>query len=197
MPGTLREPGTSESWCLAPAERVPGTAFESTAVVYAAAVDTYLAIASRREVRDYADTPLPDDVVHRILDAGRLSGSSRNAQGWEFVVVGDKNAMADCVYAPENVRGAALVVAIAGSARAFDTGRAAQNMLLAGWNDGVGSCPNGIRDAEGVARLVGAPVSIVLSFGYPAKPRDPESRSAEEWSARANRKPFDDVVRRV
>jgi len=32
-------------------------------------VDTFLAIASRREVRDYADRPLPDDVVHRILDA--------------------------------------------------------------------------------------------------------------------------------
>jgi hypothetical protein len=36
---------------------------------------------------------------------------------------------------------------------------------------------------------------MVLSFGYPEKPRDPQSRTAEEWSARANRKPFDEVVR--
>jgi nitroreductase len=160
-------------------------------------VDTYLTIASRREVRDYADTPIPDDVRHRILDAGRLSGSSRNRQQWEFVVVTDKEALARCVFAPENVLGAALVVAVAGAARGFDVGRAAENMLLAAWNEGVGSCPNGIRDAEGAERIVGAPVAIVLTFGYPAKPRDPSSRTAEEWSARAKRKPLDDVTRTV
>jgi nitroreductase len=160
-------------------------------------VDTYLTIASRREVRDYADTPIPDDVRHRILDAGRLSGSSRNRQQWEFVVVTDKEALARCVFAPENVLGAALVVAVAGAARGFDVGRAAENMLLAAWNEGVGSCPNGIRDAEGAERIVGAPVAIVLTFGYPAKPRDPSSRTAEEWSARAKRKPLDEVTRTV
>jgi nitroreductase len=158
-------------------------------------VDTYLAIASRREVREYTDAPIPDEIVHRILDAGRLAGSSRNSQQWEFVIVSDKEAFADAVYAPGNVLGAALVVAIAGSAFPFDKGRAAQNMMLAAWNDGIGSCPNGISDAEAAERIVGAPVGIVLTFGYPAKPRDPSSRSAEEWSARAKRKPFDEVVR--
>ena len=67
-------------------------------------------------------------------------------------------------------------------------------MMLAAWNDGVGSCPNGVRDADAAERIVGAPVAIVLTFGYPAKPRNPEARSAEEWSARAKRKPFDEVV---
>jgi nitroreductase len=43
-------------------------------------VDTWLAVASRREVRRYADRPLPDDVVRRILDAGRLAGSAKNRQ---------------------------------------------------------------------------------------------------------------------
>ena len=158
-------------------------------------MDTYLAIASRREVREYTDVPIPDDVVHRILDAGRLAGSSRNTQQWEFVVVSDKEALSAAVYAPGNVLGATLVVAIAGSAFPFDKGRAAQNMMLAAWNDGIGSCPNGISDAEAAERIVGAPVGIVLTFGYPAKPRDPNSRSAEEWSAAARRKPFDEVVR--
>ena len=159
------------------------------------AVDTFLAIASRREVRDYADTPLPDDVVHRILDAGRLSGSSQNTQKWEFVVLSDKQAVSEFVYAPGNVLGAQLVVAIAGDAAGFDVGRAAQNMLLAAWNEGVGSVPNGIKDRDAAEKLAGAPVSIVLTFGYPAKPRNPESRSAEDWSERANRRPFDEVVR--
>ena len=158
-------------------------------------MDTFLAIASRREVRDYTDAPIPDEIVHRILDAGRLAGSSRNSQQWEFVIVRDREAMAQAVYAPGNVLGATLIVAIAGSAFPFDKGRVAQNMMLTAWNEGVGSCPNGISDAEAAERIVGAPVAIVLTFGYPAKPTDPNARSAEEWSARAKRKPFAEVVR--
>jgi nitroreductase len=160
-------------------------------------MDTYLAIASRREVRDYTDEPVPDDVVHRILDAGRLAGSSRNRQDWQFVVVSDKQALSNAVYAPGNVLGAQLVVALAGSALPFDMARAAQNMMLAAWNDGVGSCPNGISNAQEMERIVGAKVCIVLSFGYPSRPRDPNSRTAEEWSAKAKRKPYDEVVRFV
>jgi nitroreductase len=160
-------------------------------------VETFLAIASRREDREYTDRPIPDAVVHRILDAGRLAGSSRNSQKWEFVVVSDREALAETVFAPDNVRGAALAVAIAGDAFPFDVGRAAENMLLTAWSEGVGSCPNGVRDAEAAERIVGAPVRMVLSFGYPARPRNVEARSAEEWSARANRREFDEVVRFV
>ena len=161
------------------------------------AVDAYHAIASRRETRRYADSPIPDDVRRRILDAGRLSGSSQNTQKWEFVVVSDKDAVSQFVYAPANVLGAQLVVAIAGDAASFDMGRAAQNMTLAAWGDGVGSVPNGIRDRAAAEALVGKPVGIVLTFGYPAKPRDPQSKTAEEWSQSAKRKSFDEVVREI
>lgn len=161
-------------------------------------MDARLAIASKRDVREYAETPLPEDVVTRILDAGRLSGSSRNTQLWEFVVVESaRSELADAVYAPGNVLGATLVVAIVGEAGGMDVGRCAQNMMLAAWNDGVASCPNGIRDPEAAARICGGEVKSILSFGYPAKPRDPQSHSAEEWSAKANRKPLDELVRRV
>jgi nitroreductase len=160
-------------------------------------MDVFLAISSRREVRDYAAAPIPPELVHRILDAGRLSGSSQNKQQWEFVIVRDHEALSDAVYAPGNVLGATLVVALAGPASPLDIGRAAQNMMLAAWNEGVGSCPNGISDSELAERIVGAPVRIILTFGYPAKPRDPNAHTAEEWSARARRKPFDEVVREV
>ena len=160
-------------------------------------VETWLAIASKRDVRDYAPTPIPPDVERRILDAGRLSGSSRNTQRWEFVVVETaKQELAAAVYAPHNVATATLVVAIVGDAGGFDVGRASQNMMLAAWNDGVGSCPNGIKDPEAAARICGGVVKTILSFGYPAKPRDPQSRSAEEWSAQANRKPLAELIRR-
>jgi nitroreductase len=161
-------------------------------------VETYLAIVSKRDERAYASTPIPDDVRTRILDAGRLAGSSRNTQRWEFALVGDvaQERLADLVYAPENVRDAALVVAIVGEAGGFDTGRCAQNMMLAAWEQGVVSCPNGIRDPDAAAEICGGDVRAILSFGYPARPRDVE-RSPEEWSARANRKPLDELVRVV
>jgi nitroreductase len=162
-------------------------------------VDPYFAIASKRDERAYVDTPIPADVRQRILDSGRLSGSSKNRQRWEFVVVlgGAKARLAEAVYAPENVGSAALVVAIVGEAGAFDTGRCAQNMMLAAWGEGVVSCPNGIRDADAAAEICGADVQAIVSFGYPARPRDLAGRSAEEWSASANRKPLSELVREV
>jgi nitroreductase len=162
-------------------------------------VDVYLAIASKRDERAYADTPIPAEIRQRILDAGRLSGSSRNRQLWEFVVVSAsaQERLADTVYAPENVGSAAFVVAVVGEAGAFDTGRCAQNMMLAGWGDGVVSCPNGIRDGGAAAEICGGDVRAIISFGYPARPRDPASRAAEDWSARANRKPLAELVREV
>jgi nitroreductase len=159
-------------------------------------VDVFTAIASKRDERRYADRGISDELVARILDAGRLSGSSRNRQDWEFVVVSDREALAEAVFAPANVRTAALAVAIV-CPRAFDVGRAAQNMMLAAWGEGIVSCPNGVRDADAAEKIVGAVPAIVLSFGYPARPRDPASRPAEEWSQRANRKALAEVVRRV
>ncbi|HEY2355496.1 MAG TPA: nitroreductase family protein [Gaiellaceae bacterium] len=160
-------------------------------------MDAFLAIASKRDVRDYASTPVPRDVCDRILDAGRLSGSSRNTQKWEFVVVAGaaQERLADAVYAPENVRAATLVIAIVGEAGGFDVGRCAQNMMLAAWAEGVGSCPNGVRDPEVATEICGGEVKAVISLGYPAKER--RERRAEEWSASANRKSLSDLVREV
>jgi nitroreductase len=162
-------------------------------------VDTYLAIASKRDERAYADTPIPPEVRQRILDAGRLSGSSRNTQRWEFVVVSGaaQERLADAVYAPENVRSTALVVAIVGEAGGFDVGRCSQNMMLAAWGEGVVSCPNGVRDAAAAAEICGGEVRAVLSFAYPLRARKPESHTAEEWSSGANRKPLSELVREV
>jgi nitroreductase len=164
-------------------------------------VDTFLAIASKRDERRYAERPIPPEVVDRILDAGRLSGNSGNKQAWRFLVVEDearRQRLADAVYVPRNVRGATLVIGITG--RAYDAGRCSQNMMLAAWNEGVTSCPNGIRDAAAAAQaldLEEGELAIVLSLAYPARPRDADARTAEEWSERADRKPLDQLVTRL
>lgn len=169
-------------------------------------MDTYLAVASKRDWRSYADRPVPEDVQRRILDAARVSGSSQNKQPWRFVLVESaesKKRLAELVYAAGNLRTCAFAVAIAtdGGKFAMDVGRAMQNMMLTAWNEGVASCPNGVPDAEAAARALGLdegwlPVNIP-SFGYPKRPRDPESKSADEWSAEANRRPLEELLRRV
>jgi nitroreductase len=169
-------------------------------------VDAYLAVASKRDWRSYADRPVPADVQRRILDAGRLTGSAGNKQPWTFVVVEDaevKERLAETVYEPTNIRRSSFAVAVATPEGKYplDVGRALQNMMIVAWNEGVASCPNGMPDAEAAARALGLdegvlPVNIA-SFGYPKRPVDPESRSAEEWSMEANRKSLDEFVRRV
>jgi nitroreductase len=74
-------------------------------------------------------------------------------------------------------------------------------MMLAAWNDGVASCPNGIADADKARAALGLgeddQIGTVLTLGYPAHGRTGESRSAEEWIARADRKPLDELVERL
>ena len=166
-------------------------------------MDTWLAIASRRETREYVDRAIPEDVVRTILDGGRLAGSAKNRQPWRFLLVEDETArarLADAVFEPANVQDARLVVAIVGRS-GLDTGRCAQNMLLAAWNAGVGSCPNGQRDPEAARAALGLDddeeIATVLTFGYPARERDPERHTPDEWSARADRKALDELVSRV
>jgi nitroreductase len=162
-------------------------------------VDTRLAVSSKRDERRYADRPIPDDLVERILDAGRVAGSSANRQQRRFVVVESEEArarIAGAVYVPTNVTQAALVVAVVGRS-GFDVGRAAQNMMLVAWNEGVVSCPNGLSDPDAAATVLGDDPGYVVSFGYPPRPRDPERRPADEWSARANRRPLAESVVRV
>jgi nitroreductase len=164
-------------------------------------MDAFLAVVSKREVREYDGRPLAPEPVRRILEAGRLAGSSRNRQQRRFVVLRDPGAAAGFVYSPGNLTGAALAVAIviAGKGPAgLDAGRAAQNMMIVAQGEGIGSCPNGVADAGAIASLLGLAegeaVATILTFGYPLKARDPARRSAEEWIARADRLPFDEVV---
>ena len=131
-----------------------------------------LAIASRRDQRRYRPDPLDEDVTRCILDAGRLAGSASNRQPWTFVVVGAPGTSSrrsrPTVFAPDNVLGAGLVVAVVVAGKgpvSFDAGRAAQNMLLAAWNEGMASCPNGIADRDA------AHAALELSRGGDARDR--------------------------
>ena len=170
-------------------------------------MDVRLAVTSKRDVRRYTGRPVDDAVTERILDAGRLAGSARNRQPTRFLIPEGPalHAAARAVYGPGNVLGAGLVVALVvtpgGNLVDFDAGRAAQNMMLAAWAEGVGSCPNGVADREAMHTALGVDdperVVVVISFGGPVSGRDPSRRTPEEWSRRANRIPLASLVRRV
>jgi nitroreductase len=139
-------------------------------------MDTYKAITSKRDTRAYQDRPIPEESVRRILNAGRMAGSSKNSQPCRFIVMRDRAGIERLAAAGDftaAMRTAPLVIAIMLEEgwRPFDAGRAAQNMMLAAWNEGITSCPVGIQHVEEGRNAVGAPanfeVHMVVCFGYP------------------------------
>ena len=139
-------------------------------------MDAHTCIRTKRDSRQYKPDRLPEDVTHRILHAGRMAGSSKNTQPWAFVVLRDperKAGLAACGQFAAHVPAAPFVVAIVltPGGGPFDAGRAAQNMMLAAWAEGVTSCPVAMHDQDCAASALGLPeghrVAMVLAFGYP------------------------------
>ncbi|TMF24619.1 MAG: hypothetical protein E6I28_10740, partial [Chloroflexi bacterium] len=116
-------------------------------------MDTYLAVVAKREVREYTDRPVPDGVLTKILEAGRATGSAKNSQPWRFVVLKERehrHDLANAMMAPRNLDrcNVAIAVVLLNERLRFDAGRVAQNMMVAAWALGVGSCPNSVRPDE-------------------------------------------------
>ena len=137
------------------------------------------AIRTRLTVREFTADPVPDEVVRRVLEAARLAPSSRNRQPWHFVVVKNRETLREIGSIASSGRfvanaSLALAVVMDGADRPdLDAGRAVQQMELAAWSGGLGTCFVGLRD-EGqnaaIKRLLGIPEQVqlvtVLPFGF-------------------------------
>jgi nitroreductase len=132
-------------------------------------------------VRDFQDKPVPDDVIHEIAEAGRLTASASNKQPWHFVVVRERADLRELGAlvrtGPYTAKAAfAVVVAVekANPLAVSDASRAIQSMMLTAWAEGVGSNWTGFSGLDGVRKKFGIPdsydVIAVLPFGYPARP---------------------------
>lgn len=142
-------------------------------------MDAYTAIRTKRDSRVYLDRPLDEGVKRRILQAGRMAGSSTNRQPYRFIAIEtaeQKEALSACGGFMRHVPEAAWVVAIAMPAEhtLFDAGRAAQNMMVAAWGEGVASCPVTTHDTECSRLVLGLPDGLqalqAVAFGYPPDP---------------------------
>jgi nitroreductase len=138
---------------------------------------TFDVIRSKRDTRAYADRQIPNETLHRILQAGRMAGSSKNSQPCRFVVLrdqGHKQELAACGDFAQHLPSAPVVVAVVllPDGGPFDAGRAAQNMMVAAWAEGITSCATTMHHAEDAARVLRLPpghrVAIALPLGYPA-----------------------------
>jgi nitroreductase len=155
-------------------------------------MDVSEAIRTKRAVRRFAPTPLPEDVTRAILNAGRRAQSSKNSQPWQFIVVTDRatlQRLAGTGKFAGHLAGAALgvVLVTAGAPDTpdaaetdawvmFDVGQAAAYMQLAAWELGVGSVIATIYEPDDARAILGIPAGmgcdVALSFGYPADARD-------------------------
>jgi nitroreductase len=160
------------------------------------------AISSKRAIRKFKSTSLPDDVVETILNAGRRAQSSKNSQPWEFIAIRDRDILLELSKCGEwagHIAGAELAVALlspdpmAKFQTMFDIGQSAAYMQLAAWELGVGSCPASIYEPEKARQILGFPANlhlrIVLSFGYPLN--DDELTATPR---KGGRKPLEETV---
>ena len=146
-------------------------------------METWDAINSVRVVRHFEDRPLSPEHLDRILNAGRRTGSSKNEQRWAFIVVREREhlrQLAEVGRYAGHLGGAAAAIALVRPAATgpklvsimWDLGRAAQNMVLAAWELGIGSVPATVYDHDLASRLLGLPddqrCDFLLSVGYPA-----------------------------
>jgi nitroreductase len=174
-------------------------------------MDVDEAVRTKRAIRRFAPTPVPDDVLLRILRAGRRAQSAKNTQPWQFIVVRDPerlHALSRLGQYADHLAGAAVGVVIITPdptqrwSILFDAGQAAAYMQLAAWEQGVGSCLATIYETDDARSLLHFPpdweAHVALSFGFPAEPAEmsrphrPGGRKPpdelfhyEEWGRRA------------
>jgi nitroreductase len=163
-------------------------------------------IRSLRAVRQFSAREIADDVLLDILDTGRWTGSSKNTQPWDLVVVKNRETLvglSKCGQFAGHLAGATLAIALVmhgdDAWTCMDEGRLMQNLMLAAWAHGVGSCIGSIypKSNEQRAReLLGIPSNLflrtALSVGYPASPQ--ALRLPPNAPVPRGRRPLDEMV---
>jgi nitroreductase len=149
-------------------------------------VDVWEAISTMRAVREFADRPIPDDHLVRIVHAGRRAPSSKNEQPRSFIVCRERGHLRELSAIGDyagHIAGATAAIAIVTpdaeedwhrEVIAMDVGHSAQNMMLCAWELGVGSVHAAVYDEPLTRKLLGYPEGMrcdyLISLGYPKDP---------------------------
>ena len=155
-------------------------------------MDVFEAIKGRRSIRQFTDEPIGKDALEKLLDAARWAPTASNQQRWRFVVV-TSPSLKDLVrkFAPGIfVMPAAFIVIcvekapdanpLAEVTYLADCAIAAQNIMLAAYGMGIGTCVVLSYAKVAIAEILNIPEGIepllVLTLGYPAEAPEPPPR---------------------
>jgi nitroreductase len=168
-------------------------------------METWDAIRSRRNVREFTDEPLTDEQLQRILEAAWRSPSSRNSQPWDFIVVTDREQLRELSQVWRgggHISGAAVAIAIvvddeadphARESARYDIGQASLQMMAVAADMGVGSGHSSVGDQDLARQILGFPegkvARYIIDFGFP-------SGRALKPIQKPDRRPFDEVIHR-
>lgn len=163
-------------------------------------MEVYEAIRTILAVRSYQDKAVPPDAVRRIVEAGRLTGSSMNRQPWHFIVVEEKETLgklgALAKSGPYTAQAPLAIIVVVDPTRfaVSDASRAIQSMMLAAWAEGIGSNWVGFQGMDEVKALLGIPqeldVLAILPFGYPVQAVGKGNKQRKSLAEVAHRERF-------
>jgi nitroreductase len=156
------------------------------------------AIKDRRSIRRYKPDPVPDELIEKILDAGRWAPSGGNIQPWSFIVVKDPKILGMLQKVSPGYLGVAplAIVVCSDRRKAFEMGgrlgrdyltiadcaMAVENMLLAAHALGLGGCPIKSFSSVAVKEILEIPENVepefIVTLGYPDEKPSPPPRLA-------------------
>jgi len=168
-------------------------------------MDFYQVIKTRRSVRAFADKPVPDDVLTRVLEAARIAPSGSNRQPSRFVVVRTpqlRQALVAACHQQAFIATAPVVVAACGCDIQYDRGDwmgehavivdvaiAMDHLILAARAEGLGTCWIGSFSDEQVKAILRIPegwhVIALTPLGYP---------KGDLFVETTDRKPLQEIV---
>lgn len=142
-------------------------------------MDTIASLCNKRDTRTYTDQEVPEALVRKLVDVARMAGSAKNVQPVRMIVVTDsdtKVALQDAGDFASWIGGAPVVIVItvasdAGPRKMFDVGRHAQQLMVAAFAEGLGSCPVTIHHDDVARSILGIPddvdPSMIVTLGWP------------------------------
>jgi nitroreductase len=167
------------------------------------AMETWDAIAARRNVREYTSQLVSEADLNRIAEAGWRAPSAKNRQAWDFVIVTNKEHLRELSTVwrgAGHIAGAAAAIALVipeppderrRVTDQYDIGQATMAIMLAATDLGIGTGHSSVGEQDKARAILGVPegyeVAYLLGVGYPAdRPLKPIRKP--------NRRPFDEVV---
>ncbi len=142
-------------------------------------MDAITALRNKRDTRVYTADPVSDDLIRHLLDVARMAGSAKNVQPVRMIVVTDPadklGLQASGDFASWIGDAPVVIVATvrsdAGPRKLFDVGRHCQQLMVAAFAEGLGSCPVTIHHPEVARRLLGIPDDVepamIVTIGWP------------------------------